>query len=97
MLTLLSHQHLASEHQHTVPVLHEDNLALDHHGLHAGGCTGIWQPYDMGIQQPFKLVIKRAQVDNVVAETTTFIESSRNPLEFWLNTTLGTLCQCSVQ
>ena len=31
-----------------------------------GGCTGLHQPYDIGIQQPFKLSLKCSYHEDVV-------------------------------
>ena len=55
------------------------------------GCTGIWQPCDVGIQQPFKLTIEQAQVEDAMAGTTAFLESGGNALDFKLDATLPTL------
>jgi hypothetical protein len=39
-----------------------------------GGCTGLWQPCDVGIQQLLKLSIKRSQLADIINETSLQLE-----------------------
>lgn len=61
-----------------------------------GGCTGIWQPCDVGIQRPFKLAIKRAQLEDVVAETMSQLGKRGRDGIVKLDVTIGTLRKRSV-
>jgi hypothetical protein len=61
-----------------------------------GGCTGIWQPCDVGIQRPFKLAIKRAQLEDVVAETMSQLGKDDHNGHVKLDVTIGTLRKRSV-
>jgi hypothetical protein len=63
-----------------------------------GGCTGLWQPCDIGIQRPFKLRILQCQLDNIVKETSSYLEQDNTlPSSLVLDTTIGTLCDCDVR
>jgi hypothetical protein len=53
-----------------------------------GGCTGIWQPLDVGIQRIMKLSIKRAAHRDIVDEVSAQIASGE---DIKLDVTLGTL------
>jgi DDE superfamily endonuclease len=54
-----------------------------------GGCTGIWQPLDVGIQRVMKLSIKRSAHHDIVDEVSAQIASGRK--EIRLDVTLATL------
>jgi hypothetical protein len=61
------------------------------------GCTGIWQPMDVGLQKPFKACIKHMQNKDVVLETMEKLDLAEhhdNALE--LDDTIGTLQDHSV-
>lgn len=51
---------------------HHNNIIID---FVPGGCTGLHQPCDVGIQQPFKHVIKRSYHEAVVDEMVQKLES----------------------
>jgi hypothetical protein len=53
-----------------------------------GGCTGIWQPLDVGIQRVMKLSIKRSAHRDIVEEVSAQLASGQN---IKLDVTLGTL------
>ena len=54
-----------------------------------GGCTGVWQPLDVGVQRVMKLSIKRSAHRDIVDEVSAQIASERK--EIRLDVTLGTL------
>ena len=54
-----------------------------------GGCTGIWQPLNVGVQRVMKLSIKRSAHRDIVDEVSTQIASGRK--EIRLDVTLATL------
>ena len=54
-----------------------------------GGCTGIWQPLDVGVQRVMKLSIKRSAHCDIVDEVSAQLTSGTKDLR--LNITLGTL------
>lgn len=54
-----------------------------------GGCTGIWQPLDVGIQRIMKLSIRRSAHRDVVNEVATQISSGQKNIK--LDVTVGTL------
>ena len=54
-----------------------------------GGCTGIWQPLNVGVQRVMKLSIKRSAHHDIVDEVSTQIASGRK--EIRLDVTLATL------
>ncbi|KAF7330683.1 DDE superfamily endonuclease [Mycena sanguinolenta] len=56
-----------------------------------GGCTGVWQPLDVGIQRLMKLSIKRCAHRDVVEEALSQINAGKPPHEIKLDTTIGTL------
>jgi hypothetical protein len=58
-----------------------------------GGCTGVWQPLDVGIQRILKLSLKRSAHHDVVKEVSDQI-SAREDIK--LDTTIGTLSDRSV-
>ena len=54
-----------------------------------GGCTGLWQPLDIGIQQILKLSIRHAVYHNIVKEASDQITKGDEIIK--LDMTLGTL------
>ncbi|KAF8631364.1 hypothetical protein AX17_005130 [Amanita inopinata Kibby_2008] len=61
-----------------------------------GGCTGVWQPLDVGIQQVLKLSLRRSAHRNIVAEVTTHLEGANSEELIALDVKLGTLRNRSV-
>ncbi|KAJ7604624.1 hypothetical protein B0H17DRAFT_1120943 [Mycena rosella] len=61
-----------------------------------GGCTGLWQPLDVGIQRLLKLSIKRSAHRDLVNEALVQIKAGKPPHEIKLDTTVGTLRNRSV-
>jgi hypothetical protein len=63
-----------------------------------GGCTGIWQPMDVGLQQPFKACIKHLQNEDAVLETMEQLDMVGNVEDntLKLDETIGTLRDRSV-
>jgi len=62
-----------------------------------GGCTGLFQPCDVGMQPVLKQAITRAQSSDLVAEVSDAIEAGVEANEIRIDTTLGTLRDRSVQ
>jgi len=56
-----------------------------------GGCTGIAQPCDVGIQRPFKLAVKRSQHADIVEESLSLLKNNEAAPVIRLDTTLPTL------
>ncbi|KAF8310445.1 uncharacterized protein EI90DRAFT_2956475 [Cantharellus anzutake] len=56
-----------------------------------GGCTGLWQPCDVGIQRILKLAVKHSQQTAVVHEVSSQLQTGINACDVTLDTTLGTL------
>lgn len=46
-----------------------------------GGCTGIWQPCDVGVQRVFKHAIRRAARADMVAETLEWLANSEDSID----------------
>jgi hypothetical protein len=61
-----------------------------------GGCTGLWQPCDIGIQRPLKLCVKRNQQADLVKETLQQFANRVAPTEVKFNVSLGCLRDRSV-
>ncbi|KAF8187559.1 hypothetical protein K438DRAFT_1595277, partial [Mycena galopus ATCC 62051] len=61
-----------------------------------GGCTGVWQPLDVGIQRLLKLSIKRSAHRDVVDEALQQIKADTPPHAIKLDTTVTTLRDRSV-
>lgn len=59
-------------------------------------CTGLAQPCDVGIQRPYKLSIKRSQLDDVVKEALAHLDAGLSPETLDLDITIGTLRNRSV-
>jgi hypothetical protein len=62
----------------------------------SGGCIGLWQPLNVGIQRLLKLSMKRSAHRNLVEEATQQIKSGKITHEIRLDTTMHTLCNRSV-
>ncbi|EKM82903.1 hypothetical protein AGABI1DRAFT_125369 [Agaricus bisporus var. burnettii JB137-S8] len=60
-----------------------------------GGCTGLWQPLDVGIQRVLKLSLRRSAHRNIVHEVSQQIQSGVENIH--IDTTLPTLRDRSVQ
>ena len=60
------------------------------------GCTGLWQPCDVGIQRPLKLSIKHNQQSGVVNETLTQLQKGIAPGDVKFNLMIGHLQDCTV-
>ncbi|KAF8178771.1 hypothetical protein K438DRAFT_1604426, partial [Mycena galopus ATCC 62051] len=56
-----------------------------------GGCTGVWQPLDVGIQCLLKLSIKRSAHRDVVDEALQQIKADTPPHAIKLDTTVRCL------
>jgi DDE superfamily endonuclease len=56
-----------------------------------GGCTGLWQPLDVGIQRVLKQSIKRSAHQDIVAEVSSHLTSGHPLSELVLDTRIGTL------
>src|SRR6202040_1845019 len=61
-----------------------------------GGCTGLWQPLDVGIQRVLKQSMKRSAHKDIVDETIAHLDAGTPLGMFKLDTTLGTLRDRSV-
>ncbi|KZV81294.1 hypothetical protein EXIGLDRAFT_628696 [Exidia glandulosa HHB12029] len=61
-----------------------------------GGCTGIWQPCDVGIQRGFKHVVRQCQHADVVAETVSALEQKKRPEDIKLEQGVAELRNRSV-
>jgi hypothetical protein len=59
-----------------------------------GGCTGVAQPCDVGMQRPFKHVTNQAFLDDIVKTTLTQIDSNAETIN--IDDHLGTLRDASV-
>jgi hypothetical protein len=56
-----------------------------------GGCTGIWQPCDVGIQRPLKHAIRRLQLEDVIEETVALLDHGTDPSQIRVDITIKTL------
>jgi hypothetical protein len=56
-----------------------------------GGCTGLWQPLDVGVQRVMKQSIKRSAHRDVVDEFLAYLADGKPPNELLLDTRLPTL------
>jgi hypothetical protein len=59
-----------------------------------GGCTGIGQPCDMGIQCPFKLSLKRSYHEDVVADVVKQLKAGEEVVS--IDTWIAVIRDCSV-
>ncbi|KAG9123678.1 hypothetical protein FRC07_014300 [Ceratobasidium sp. 392] len=62
-----------------------------------GGCTGLFQACDVGIQRIFKLAVRHASHCDIVDETMGLLQSGVPPSEVVNDTSLGTLRNRSVR
>jgi len=60
-----------------------------------GGCTGVHQPCDVGIQRPLKLSMRKSYHETIVNELLTKFDKGNTAPD--LKDTLGVLCDCSVR
>ncbi|KAA1469646.1 hypothetical protein DENSPDRAFT_816722 [Dentipellis sp. KUC8613] len=58
--------------------------------------TGLAQPCDVGIQRPYKLSIRKSQLQDIVDETLEHLENGEDPSDLKLDTRIGTLRKRSV-
>ena len=58
-----------------------------------GGCTGIFQPCDVGIQRPFKLSVKKSYHEDLVEE----VLAQEGKDTFTMDTSVGRLRDRSVR
>jgi hypothetical protein len=72
---------------------HHDNITIL---FVPGGCTGVWQPLDVGIQRLLKLSIKRSAHCDIVDEAVGQIKAGKAAHEIRLNTKVGVLRDRSV-
>jgi DDE superfamily endonuclease len=56
-----------------------------------GGCTGLFQPCDVGIQRPLKLAIKHCQQDDMVKATLAQLQSGVSADEIKFDVSIGVL------
>lgn len=56
-----------------------------------GGCTGVFQPCDVGIQRPFKLSLKRSYHEDVVSEILEQYNNKEDPEPIQIDTRIGAL------
>jgi hypothetical protein len=56
-----------------------------------GGCTGLWQPCDVGIQRMLKLSVEHSQQTTIVREVYSQLQGGAGPCDILLDTRLGTL------
>ena len=62
-----------------------------------GGCTGLWQPCDVGIQRLLKLSIKRKQQAHVVEEALSQLKNGIRPEQVKFNTSIVCLRERAVE
>jgi hypothetical protein len=56
-----------------------------------GGLTLLFQPCDVGVQRWLKHALRRFQLEDIVEETTTFLDNGGDPLKMKLETRIGVL------
>lgn len=56
-----------------------------------GGCTGIWQPLDVGIQRVMKQSMRRSSHRDLVAEATASLATAQDPSEVRITKKVGVL------
>ncbi|KZO97062.1 hypothetical protein CALVIDRAFT_457934, partial [Calocera viscosa TUFC12733] len=61
-----------------------------------GGCTGVTQPADTGMQRPLKNIIRKAALEDVVHETQQKLQAGIAPEELRVDVTIATLCNRTV-
>ncbi|KZV61241.1 hypothetical protein PENSPDRAFT_540918, partial [Peniophora sp. CONT] len=57
----------------------------------SGSMTGLVQPCDVGIQCPFKLLIKCSQLNDIIAEILAYLKGGADATQLLVNTRIGTL------
>ena len=62
-----------------------------------GGCTGIFQPCDVGIQRILKLAMQRTALSHIVKETISHLDKNKNPGTIILEKGVHELRDCSVE
>jgi hypothetical protein len=62
-----------------------------------GGCTGIWQPCDVGMQRLMKVVVRRSQQEDIVQETLAMLKKGVPPKDIKLDDSIKTLRDRSVK
>jgi hypothetical protein len=62
-----------------------------------GGCTGIIQPFDVGIQRILKLATKKTALSHIVKETVAHLNSNEDPGTILLTKTIRVLRNRSVE
>jgi len=74
--------------------MHENhpNIVVDYI---QGGCTGVHQPCDVGIQRPLKISMQKSYHEDIVNEFISQLEEGNKAPK--LNDTLGVLCDRSVR
>ncbi|KAF9503825.1 hypothetical protein BS47DRAFT_1309177, partial [Hydnum rufescens UP504] len=61
-----------------------------------GGCTGIFQPCDVGIQRIFKHSVQRSQQADIVNKVLHQLDGSAEPGSVCLDMKIGTLHKCNI-
>lgn len=62
-----------------------------------GGCTGLWQPADVGIQRPLKHAIRRSAHHHVIKETMEKLDAGTLAEKIKFDTKIGVLRDRSVE
>ena len=62
-----------------------------------GGCTGIFQPCDVGIQRILKHAMKKTALSHIVKETVAHLNNNEDPGTILLTKTIGVLRNRSVE
>jgi len=62
-----------------------------------GGCTGVLQPCDVGIQRILKHAMKKTALSHIVKETVAHLDNNKNPGTILLAKTIGILRNRSVE
>ena len=62
-----------------------------------GGCTGIFQPCDVGIQRILKHAMKKTALSHIVKETVALLDNNEDPGTILLTKTVGVLRNRSVE
>ncbi|KIL57393.1 hypothetical protein M378DRAFT_88004 [Amanita muscaria Koide BX008] len=84
--------HKSAEFRHWMKSTHKNIILL----FVPGGCTGIWQPLDVGIQRVLKLSLRRSAHRDIITEVTTHLEGENSSGLILLDVKLGTLRNRSV-
>ena len=62
-----------------------------------GGCTGIFQPCDVGIQRILKHAMKKTALSHIVKETVAHLDNNKDPATILLTKAVGVLRNRSVE